>query len=289
MPRLKDLIQKARSRLQQAGIEDFALNADLLLAKLLRIERGKLPLHWFEDCQAEIADALMNLVERRCLHEPLQYLLEEWAFLDFQVIVRPGVLIPRPETEEVYLALADMIKKAPFKDFFRFADVCTGSGVLGLAIVRHFSGATGFLTDISSDALAIAAENMSLQADSVRKRLELMQADLLAPFSHDSLDVVVANPPYIPGNEIPGLMPEVREFEPHLALDGGNDGLDFIRRLLEQAQLCLKNNGLLAFEHGHGQRKDILALLKKFPGFEIILTGDDLSSNERFFILRERK
>jgi hypothetical protein len=95
--------------------------------------------------------------------------------------------------------------------------------------------------------------------------------------------------PYIPGNEIPGLMPEVREFEPHLALDGGNDGLDFIRRLLEQAQLCLKNNGLLAFEHGHRQRKDILALLKKFPGFEIILTGDDLSSNERFFILRERK
>lgn len=289
MLKLKDLIQKAHSRLKQAGIEDVALNVDLLLAKVLHIDRTHLPLHWLEDCQPEIADALIRLIERRCLHEPLQYILEEWGFLDFQVVIKPGALIPRPETEEVYLALADIIKKSSFKDFFKFVDVGTGSGILGLAIVRQFNGATGFLSDISSDALAIAAENIRLQADSVKKRIKLIQADLLAPFSHDSLDVVVANLPYIPTNEISGLMPEIREFEPHLALNGGSDGLDLIRRLLQQAYLCLKNNGLLAFEHGHGQRKDILALLKKIPRFEIILIGNDLSLNERFFILRKRK
>ncbi len=289
MTRLKDLIQKARSRLQQSGIEDFALNVDLLLAKLLRIDRSHLPLHWSDECQPEIEQALMASVGRRCLHEPLQYILEEWSFLDFTVTVRPGALIPRPETEELFLALADMIEQASFKGSFRFADVCTGSGVIGLALARRFPGATGFLTDISSAALAVATENLERQEDSVKNRLELLQADLLNPVAQNSLNVIVANPPYIPGAEISGLMLEVRDFEPHLALDGGPDGLDFIRRLLEQARFCLQDGGLFAFEHGHGQRQNILALLKGFPSFEIILAGDDLCSNERFFLLREKK
>lgn len=286
MATLKELILQARRELEQAQIDDVIINADLLAASLLQVERGRLPLHWQNECENEFVERFLALVERRCRHEPLQYLLADWPFLDFTLVTRPGALIPRPETEEVFLALAEEIEQAKFKNQFSFVDICTGTGAIGLALIKRFPGALGWLSDISADAVAVAAENLARFAEIAQPRLQLLRADLLEAFAENSLDVIVANPPYIASHEIAALMPEVRDFEPKLALDGGGDGLDLIRKMLQQAQFCLRSDGLLAFEHGHGQRAAIFQILCQTSQFEVLQAGDDLCGCERFFILR---
>lgn len=287
--KLKDLIFASRKQLEQAEIEDAGLNSDLLAAHVLGTERSRLPLLWENDCPDKVVDRLNELVARRCQHEPLQYILSDWSFLQFAVKTRPGALIPRPETEEVYMALADELCSAALPPDFSFADICTGSGVLGIALAVNFREARGWLSDISASALAVAEENLNQTELSVRNRLSLLCADLLQAFCADSLDVIVANPPYICSGDMPELMPEVRDFEPWLALDGGADGLDFIRKILAAAPFCLRNGGLLAFEHGHGQRAEILQIIEKNKKFSLLKAGDDICGRERYFILRVTK
>ncbi|MFZ5952450.1 MAG: peptide chain release factor N(5)-glutamine methyltransferase [Candidatus Rifleibacteriota bacterium] len=286
MATLKKILNEARKQLADAGIDDAAMNADLMAALLLQSDRGRLPLLWNEPCDPAFIEKLMAMVQRRCQHEPLQYILGSWSFLDFVVKTGPGALIPRPETEELFVDLADSIEKFISNENFSFADICTGTGVLGIALARRFSKSHGWLSDISAEALTLAKSNLDL-LEQGQKRVSLLQADLLSSFSSTALEVIVANPPYICSGDMTGLQPEVRDFEPALALDGGSDGLDLIRIMLEQACFCLKNGGLLAFEHGHGQRKMIMSFLP--PAFELVKAADDLCGRERYFILRAVK
>ena len=154
------------------------------------------------------------------------------------------------------MAAAAEIARRPFADKFSFADVGTGTGVLAIAMARKFAGATGFMLDISPAAMQIAAANLQ-RFPELSARLELRQNDLLGGFAPDSLDVVISNPPYIESTEVPVLQAEVSRFEPHLALDGGKDGLELVERLLQQALSVLRPGGLLVFEHGHGQRQHL--------------------------------
>ena len=153
----------------------------------------------------------------------MQYILGEWSFLDFDVSVGSGALIPRPETEEVFMAAAKTIENTAFSDSFKFADIGTGTGILGIALARKFAGASGFLVDISSDALQVAASNLH-RFPELTSRIELINADLLSAFGIQQLHVILSNPPYVNSADIAHLMPEVSKFEPHLALDGGQSG-----------------------------------------------------------------
>ncbi|GAB4269030.1 MAG: peptide chain release factor N(5)-glutamine methyltransferase [Candidatus Rifleibacteriota bacterium] len=287
MTNLKKIIIEARERLKHAGIEDYALTADYLAAHALGISRSRLPLLWADKPSESFLEQFNLMVHRRCRREPLQYILEEWSFLDFEVKVSPGALIPRPETEEVFLAAADAIVDRNFPEKFCFVDVCTGTGILGIAMARSFPESFGFLCDISSAALLVAKENVKRQLPDLSDRLTLLQADLLSSFANEYFDVVISNPPYIKSGDIAGLMSEVKDFEPELALDGGIEGLDFISRLLFQAKVCLKTGGLFIFEHGHDQRAQIMELLNECPELKLLKAGDDMAGRERYLILEK--
>ncbi len=281
---IREQILAARKLLAGHQIEDAAFNADCLAAHVLGIANGRLPQFWSQPADDSFVRPFQQLLDRRCHNEPLQYLLGEWSFLDFDVVVGPGALIPRPETEEVFMAAAAEIARRTFAASFSFADVGTGTGILGIAMARKFAGATGFLLDISPAALQIAAANLQRFPEAAA-RLELRQNDLLSGFAPASLDVVISNPPYIESAEVPVLQAEVSRFEPHLALDGGKDGLALIERLLVQAVSVIRPGGLLIFEHGHGQRQGLTRLVGSC--WRLIAAADDLHGCERYFILEK--
>ena len=312
---IKALLNDAVQTLEKASIEDAKHNVNLIASKILEIDYTKLPLYWAEIPSNSFVSKFQGMLQRRLSHEPLQYILGEWCFLDFDVNVGEGALIPRPETEEVFLASVEVIKSNVPRQDFKFVDVGTGTGILGLAMARYFTKATGYLVDISDKALEIAKSNLLKYSELVvlsndencynsnrhcellkeawqsknlndfkNSRLSLVKSDLLEAFKSDSLDVIVSNPPYIDSEEVKTLMPEVVDYEPHLALDGGKNGLVIIEKLLKQSEKVLKNKGLLIFEHGHGQRESIRELL--LPCWKILKEGNDFANKERFFILQ---
>ncbi len=283
---LRQEILAARKILEIAGIEDAAFNVDQMVAEIFNVSAGCLPAMWNNAVDISFHNRLAAMIERRCRHEPLQYIIENWSFLDFDVVVRPGSLIPRPETEEVFVAAEKAVKKFHLPEKFSFIDVCTGTGILGIAIARKFSEANGWLADISEDALKTASVNLAKQGR-ITGRLKILRSDLLQAFADESVEMVISNPPYIESCEMNCLMPEVRDFEPHLALDGGVDGLQIILRLLQQAERVLKIGGILVFEHGHGQRSAIIKLIDS-EAWELIEAGDDLQGRERYIILIRR-
>jgi release factor glutamine methyltransferase len=287
MPCLKELLFEAQARLKAAKIEDALLNVNLMAASLFGCDQAKLPLLWPEPVEERFKTDLAALVARRCRHEPLQYILGEWSFLDFQVKTRPGALIPRPETEELVLEVFNCLAREFTDRDFSFVDLCSGSGIIGIALAKKYPASRGWLCDISARALQIAAENLKLNNLDCT-RLRLLRADMLSSFAAQTIDLIVANPPYIKTEELSQLMPEVRSYEPAMALDGGPDGLKLIDKMLRQANECLKSGGILAFEHGHGQRQQIMHLLEKMTCFSLIDARDDLCRRERIFILQKR-
>ena len=283
---IKQLLNIAIHDLEAVGIEDAKQNVNLIASKALNIDYTKLPLYWNQSVLDEFHNEFQHMLERRLKHEPLQYILGEWSFLDFEVNTLPGALIPRPETEEVFLAAVETIKANSLKSDFKFADVGTGTGILGLAMARYFPKSLGYLVDISDKALEVAKSNL-LKYSELNSRLSLVKSDLLEVFNTDSLDVIISNPPYIDSEDIRTLMPEVADYEPHIALDGGEKGLEIINKLLKQAEKVLKDNGLFIFEHGHGQRESLKKIIS--PRWRIIKEGNDFANNERFFILQIKK
>ena len=283
---IKALLNDSVQTLEKAGIEDAKLNVNLIASKALGVEYTKLPLHWSETPSDTFINQFQQMVARRLAHEPLQYILGEWSFLDFEINTLPGALIPRPETEEVFLAAVEAIKANSIKSNFKFADVGTGTGILGLAMAKYFPKSFGYLVDISEEALKIAESNL-MKFSELKSRLSLIKSDLLEAFTPDSLDVIISNPPYIDTEDIKGLMPEVVDYEPHLALDGGENGLIIINKLLNQAEKVLKNNGLFIFEHGHGQRAGLKKIISSC--WNIIKEGNDFANNERYFILQIKR
>lgn len=279
---VKQVMSQARGRLAEAGIEDVSFNVNCMAAAVLGVDIGRLPLHWPDPAEPDFVERLDEMIQRRCANEPLQYILRNWSFLDMTLVTRPGALIPRPETEEVFAAAVRAIELAGLPSDFLFADVGTGTGALGIALARRFIEARGLLIDISEAALEVTAENLSVYSE-LYTRVGIVQSDLLSAVQRTGLHVIISNPPYVNRGDIAALMPEVRDHEPHLALDGGTSGLDVIERLLDQAAEKLFPGGLLIFEHGHGQRAAIKEMLGS--AWSLYQAGDDLSGRERYFIL----
>ncbi|HAE38207.1 MAG TPA: peptide chain release factor N(5)-glutamine methyltransferase [Candidatus Riflebacteria bacterium] len=286
---IHQVIARARERLAEAGIDDVSFNVNCMAAAILGVDIGRLPLHWPDPAEPGFIERLDQMIQRRCANEPLQYILRSWVFLDMTLVTRPGALIPRPETEEVFAAAAQAVEQAisqaVLPQNFWFADVGTGTGALGLAMARRFAEASGLLIDISSAALDVAHENLLVYPE-LYTRIGIVQSNLLAAVRPESLHVIISNPPYVNRGDIAALMPEVREHEPHLALDGGTSGLDIIERLLDQAAEKLLPGGLLIFEHGHGQRDAIMNLVN--DSWRDCQAGDDLCGRERYLILTRK-
>lgn len=265
--------------LQRGGIESPRLDAEVLLSHLLDCGRAGLYLSDDTPLSTEQSDRLADWAVRRLAHEPVAYLIGERAFYDLTFAVGPGALIPRPESEhlvEEALAWA----RAHSNETLRIVDIGTGSGALAVTLARHLPQARVWAVDISAQALEVAARNVERYG--LRERVRLLQSDLLAGVPGQTFDLIVANLPYIPSHEMPGLMPDVRDYEPHLALDGGPDGADLIRRLLSEAQQRLASPGLLLLEIDPSQAEMLESLAQETWPVASVSVGRDLAGLSRW-------
>lgn len=245
------LLGGAAPRLAAAGIDSARLDAELLLAHALGIDRTRLFARLREAVPAIAADAFAALLERRLRREPLAYLTGEQEFWSLRFAVTPAVLIPRPETE-LLVELAQRLRPAPR----RVLDVGTGSGCIAVALARELPGAQLTAVDLSADALAVARRNAA--AHGVAPRIEFAAGDVYTGLPEAAVfDLIVSNPPYLaPGD---AASPEI-DFEPRTALYAGDDGLDVVRRLLAGTGARLRPGGHILIEIGLGQADAALAL-----------------------------
>ena len=231
----------------------------------------------------EVCEAVEKAVQRLICGEPLAYVLGEWDFYGLRLEVNKNVLIPRDDTcalTELAIRNALFLEQSP-----RILDLCTGSGCIGLAVASRVKDARVTLGDISKDALAVAKRNVA--ASHMTGRVSCIQVDALAkaPAFLGKFDMIVSNPPYVTAAEMEELPSSVLDFEPHLALLGGDDGLDFYRAITENYKNALKDGGYLCYEFGEDQGDSVCKILE-MNGFTIIERAKDFNDRERAVIAR---
>lgn len=275
---IPDWIEWGKSRLAFLTPEAAQAECELILESLLEVSRAELYL--FGQAGPEIFSRFCGLIEAREKRLPLAYVLGEAPFWEDRFQVEEGVFIPRPETEGI---IENFLKEGGFPSTapFRFLDLGTGSGAIALTIARLFPKARGVAEDISGKAVKTARRNDDVWLAGALKsgsRTHYLQADGLTIFKEGSFDVIFSNPPYIASRDLDSLDPEVR-FEPRLALDGGEDGLDFYRRL-KGGLNCLKQGGSLWVEIGWGQAAQVQSIFEQM-GFDRVKIFKDLNGIER--------
>ncbi len=272
---LRKLLTWTTQHFEKRGVDAPRLTTEVLLAHVLKTTRVRLYVDLDRPMEKTELAAFRSLIERRMAGEPTQYLTGVREFYNRPFKVDPRVLIPRPETE---LLVEAALHKLPKDGPGLALDVCTGSGCIAISLAAERPQATVMATDLSADACALARENA--QALGVAERVTVLQGNLYAPLPPDArFDVVASNPPYIASGEIPTLSAEVRR-EPHMALDGGPDGLVLIRKVIEGARRVLKPGGLLAMEIGETQGDAVKALLQA-AGYDDARVEKDLERRDR--------
>ncbi|MGH7397221.1 MAG: peptide chain release factor N(5)-glutamine methyltransferase [Candidatus Rokuibacteriota bacterium] len=272
------LLHRGAAALEAAGIEPARPEAEWLLAGLLDVERFALYVDPARRLPAAQVARYRALIERRARREPLQYLLGWEDFHGLRLAVSPDVLVPRPETEGLVEWAVEVLAGRPEPVL---ADLGTGSGAIACALARAIPAAEVLAVELATGALAVASRNVRELGLSARVRL--LAGDLFAPLGSlsASLDLVVANPPYLPSAVIASLPPEVSRHEPRAALDGGPDGLGVIRRIVEGAPPVLKPGGWLLLEIGEEQAGPLASLMAA-EGFSGIRARRDLNGVERY-------
>ena len=294
--RLLDIIKFSSDDLEESGVPDPLVDAELLALHAAGLERLRAYID-NPEIDRRLRSKINRLVTRRASGEPLQYIIGVVDFLGLHIRVGKGVLIPRPETE---LLVEEAIKtvrsqksdvrcekptrgktqKSKSSSPLCMLDLCTGSGCIALALAREFPTAQVYATDVSSKAIQYAEGNADYNGI---KNVTFLKGSLFSPVEKYMLfDLITANPPYIGSSDIDGLQREVRDWEPVEALDGGADGLDFYRAILSKAAGYLKASGWIFFELGFGQSEDVaelagkaglknIELIKDFAGIDRVL------------------
>lgn len=279
---IHDLVQGARNRFLNAGISASlaTLDAEVLARQVLGWDRARFVADRNERASSAFLLRYEPLVARRERREPVSYIIGTREFWGLPFEVGPDVLIPRPETEFIVEETLAAIgpNAAP-----RIVDVGTGSGCIAIALACEIPGATVVATDLSSHALDVARRNASRH--SVSDRVTFVETSFLDGID-GNVDVIVSNPPYVPSVSEPGLTPEVREYEPPVALYGGTDGLDALRSVLEGAAEKLARGGLLVMEFGCGQDDCVRGLVASVNGLEIVKIRHDLQDIPRTVVCR---
>lgn len=281
MPILRTVIQDTHQKLEAAGIPDARLEAEVLVMNVMRMARQNIFGEQDTEVSRQQQTALDGLLDRRYNREPLAYLLGQREFYGINVMLTPAVLIPRAETEGLVEHALFMALMGMESTDMTIADVGTGSGAIAINLAIHLPAAKIFAVDVADEVLDVAAFN--IRAHGVSERVILGIGDLLEPVP-EPIDLIVANLPYIPTDRISTLQPEVQQ-EPALALDGGPDGLDLIRRLLTQAESKLKDSGIILLEMDPNQIPVVQELaLQHFPEGSTSVE-QDLASMDRILTI----
>lgn len=266
----RKLYETGKDRLEKAGIQEAALDARLLLEEVCRTDRNTLLVHGDRAVTEEEETQFRIFIERRSTHEPLQQITGWQEFMGLRFSVTEDVLVPRQDTE----TLVEEVMRY-LRDGMEILDVCTGSGCILLSLLRYSNGCRGVGCDISEKALAVAGQN----AKELGISAQFIQSDLFESIE-GRFEYIVSNPPYIRKDMIPTLMEEVRDHEPLIALDGGEDGLDFYRKITREATEHLYSGGMLFFEIGYDQGEAVKLLMEE-ERYEEVTVSQDLAGLDR--------
>ncbi len=281
-----ETINKATARLAAHKVDNARLDAEVLLCHVLGQDRAWLLAHNQDTLDDRSLRQYELIIDRRSVREPLQYITGRQEFWGLPFKVTPDVLIPRPETEfvvEAALKAVNMVMSPVI------IDLCTGSGCIAVSLAKELLNAQVFAADRSEPALDIAQENA--RKNEVAARIRFLAGDLFAPFQELDLqgrvDVIATNPPYIPANELSGLQPEVRDFEPVMALIAGPKGIEIGAAIIHQASPFLKKGGSLIMEMGMGQAAEFSTIVKNTGSYRAPEIIKDLAGIERVLVARK--
>lgn len=281
------------------GLEAPQLQARILLAHVIGCEELRLFMDPDRPATELERATLRDLTARALRDEPVQYLVGEWRFFGLTFHVDKRVLIPRPATETIVEHVLQHARTEPgfggrSGEGLVIADICTGSGCIAISLLKNLPGARAVATDISPEALEVARQNA--QRHGVLDRLDLIAGDLLEPLAESpatrgvrSIHYLLSNPPYIPDHEWPAVAPNVKDYEPHLALRGGADGLDHIRRLIQDGPALLHPGGLIMIETADSTAAAAVELLKDRPEIEDPRILNDAEALPRVVVGRRRR
>lgn len=257
----RELYEEGRRILEQAGLPDAALDARFLLEEVCGTNLQTLLVFPEKKVTEEEVNQYRAFVQRRKDREPTAMILGEWDFMGLTFRLNKSTLIPEQDTEVlVETALEELKRRGSGEAPLRILDLCTGSGCILLSLLHELRNACGLGTDLSEEALEAARENAVRLG--LQERAAFRQGDLWEPVGDERFDLIVSNPPYVPTDVIPTLEPEVRCGEPYAALDGGEDGLVFYRRILKEAAGHLKPSGIIIVESGFDEAAQIAALMQ---------------------------
>ena len=280
---IQELKKLGRDRLEEKQVEDSSHKADILLQFFLKMKKTWLVIHMQETVEEEKVTKYLNAIEEVIGGKPVQYITNEQSFMNLKFYVDENVLIPQPDTEDlVETALTEVDKT------IKILDLCTGSGAIAVAL-EHFLEAKEVeivATDISEKALEIAKKNAI--SNNANTKIKFIQSDLFAQIPKQKFDLIVSNPPYIETETIKTLSKEVQN-EPKIALDGGEDGLAFYRRIAKEAFDYLEYGGKLLLEIGYNQKEKVMALLQKEKKYVNIRCIKDFENRDRVIMAEKLK
>lgn len=294
--RVKELLNIAETQMSESGVENPDVDSKLLYCYLRRIPKAKLILEYQVILEDYLCEEYFSLLDKRCAGIPLQYIIGRQGFMGFSFIVNEDVLIPRPDTEILVDNAVKVINENKIGDeqlpergkgSFDVLDLGCGSGAIGVSIAKLCKTTKVTCSDISPEAVAVARKNAELNS----MKIAFEEGDLFEPFKKarfrkKRFDMIISNPPYVRTGEIPYLQREIKDHEPLIALDGGDDGLKLYKRIIRQAPEFLKKDGILMFEIGAEQKDAVVEMLEKNGHYQDLHSLQDLAHFDRVVFAR---
>ena len=277
---IKELLNQGIIMLKNEEIDGPKNKARAILQYTLKMSREHLIIYDDKQITGEQRDEYVKNIKRLIAGEPLQYITGIQEFMKLNFLVNKDVLIPQPDTEILVEEVIDIAKTVENPTIL---DLCTGSGAIAISIAKNVANSKIYATDISKKALELAERNAKLNG--VLNNIDFIESNLFDKIKNLKFDIIVSNPPYIPTEEIKKLDKDVQQ-EPHIALDGGKDGLDFYRKIAENGYKYLNRQGYLCLEIGYNQRRDVIKIIEEQKRYVETYCKKDLCENDRVIITR---
>ena len=270
-----ELLNEGRSFLKRSNIDSYSIDALVLLMNSSGMTKTEIYVNKDKTLNKEQEQCYKKALIKRAKNEPVQYIIGKAEFMGLTFMRNSATLIPRPDTETLVEICIDKIKKNKYKFVL---DLACGSGAIGISIAKYCKDVFVACSDIDKDAVSMSIKNAKLNG--VYENMNFYISNLFEKLEMEKYDIIVSNPPYIPTEDISFLMPEVRDFEPVKALDGGIDGLDFYKIITKKSIKHLNKNGMLFYEIGSDQKKAVLDIMAEY-GFKSICSLKDLAGLDR--------
>ena len=279
---IKELIIYGTKKIKESDIENANLQAKIILLNLIKQPKEYLIINQEEKISEDIEEKYKKDINKIIDGIPIQYITKNQEFMKLNFYVDKNVLIPQPDTEILVEEVINISKKL---ENIKILDMCTGSGAIAITLAKYIKDSKIYATDISEEAIKIASKNA--KQNEVKEQITFLVSDMFGKIPNQNFDIIVSNPPYIEKNVINNLPKQVKN-EPYIALNGGEDGLDFYKIISNNAYKFLNSDGYLCLEIGYNQKNNVIKLLENTNKYKDIYCKKDLANNDRIIIARKK-